>query len=144
MMLCFISSLSVPECVCSFKIVCLVMFYGGSSLIQEITPFFIVFQELHWTEDLDLFSMKKRAALLRPSNKKTGPCSEGRKWGGVIIKLKLPKCLISHHTMKTCRNKGTAPSILALTKDGNELSASQPGFFTPDYTVNRRLSRSQR
>lgn len=37
----------VCVCVCSFRIVCLVMFCGGSSLIQEIAPFFIVLQELH-------------------------------------------------------------------------------------------------
>jgi len=65
-----------------------------------------------------LFSMKKIAALLKPSNKKTGPCSEGRKWVGVIMKLS--KCLIRHHTLKTCRNRGTAPSIFTLTKDGSE------------------------
>lgn len=91
-----------------------------------------------------MFSMNKRAVLLKPSNKKMGPCSEGRKWVGVIIKLKLSECLISHHTIKTCRNRGIAPCILTSTQDGSELSASQPGFFTPDYTVDRRLSRSQR
>lgn len=91
-----------------------------------------------------MFSMKRRTALWKPSNKKTGPCSEGRKWVGVIVKLKLSECLISHHTMKTCRNRGSAPSILTLTEDGSELSVSQPGFFTPDYTVSRRLSGSQR
>jgi hypothetical protein len=124
-------------CVCSFRIVCLVMFCGGSSLIQEITPFFIVLQELHWIEDLDLFSMNKRAVLWKPSNKKMGSCSEERKWVGVIIKLNLSQCLISHQTMNTCRNRGTAPSIVTWTEDGSELSASVPGSFTPDYTVDR-------
>lgn len=62
--------------------------------------------------------MNKRAVLLKPSNKKTGLCSEGRKWVGVIIKLNLSQCLISHHTMKTCRNRGIAASILTSTQDG--------------------------
>jgi len=88
--------------------------------------------------------MNKRAVLLKPSNKKTGPCSEERKWVGVKIKLKFSQCLISYHTMKTCRNRGIAPCILTSTQDGGELSGSQPGVFTPDYTVDRRLSRAQR
>lgn len=33
--------------------------------------------------------MSKKAVLLKPSSKKMGPCSEGRKWVGVIVKMKL-------------------------------------------------------
>lgn len=58
-----------------------------------------------------MFSMSKKAVLLKLSNKKMGPYSEGRKWVSVMIEMQLSLGLVNHCAMKTCRNGGIVPAF---------------------------------